>query len=184
LGVIIKTGSFGQLTVSDEEIIKIPQGLFGFPEYTEFCLVDPGEDTLILWLVSLQNPEIAFAMLEPKIFKPDYTARLSATELRELKLSTVNNSAVFTILTIPADITQMTANLKAPVVLNLREKIGRQVVLQENEYNIKHPMFKELRSQIITIQAQRGRGEREVRGAVPVALKTIPPSLTARSLVP
>jgi flagellar assembly factor FliW len=189
LSVIVKTGRFGQLTVGNDEIIRIPHGIMGFPEYSEFCLVDPGDETLILWLQSLQNPEIAFPMLEPKIFRTDYAARLSAAELRELKLENINQSAVFSILTIPSDITQMTANLKAPLVINLKEQIARQVVLQENEYTIKHLMFKELRQHLITIAAQKrgsAQGTVAAEGAspsvTPVAIKNIPPSLTVKSL--
>jgi flagellar assembly factor FliW len=183
--VIVKTGRFGQLTISDDEAVTIPNGLFGFPELKQFCLVDPADETLILWLQSLDHPETAFPMLEPKIFKPDYSARLSAAELRELKLENVNQSAVFNILTIPADVTQMTANLKAPVVINLKQQIARQVVLQENEYSIKHLMFKELRAHLITINAQRRTDQTEKVGSPavsPVAIKDIPPSLTVKSL--
>ena len=99
--MIVETGRFGQLTVGNDESISIPQGVLGFPELTKFCLVDPGDETLILWLQSLQDPKIAFPVLEPKIFRPDYAARLSSAELRELKLENVNQSAVFAILTIP-----------------------------------------------------------------------------------
>jgi len=183
--VIVKTGRFGQLTVGDDEIIRIPQGLLGFPAFTEFCLVDPGDETLILWLQSTQNPDIAFAMLEPKIFRPDYAARLSAAELRELKLENINQSAVFSILTIPTAITEMTANLKAPLVINLKEQIARQVVLQENEYSIKQLMFKELKAHLITIASQK-RASAQTAGmapqVVPVPIKNIPPSLTVKSL--
>lgn len=178
--MIIKTGRFGQLTVGDDEIIKIPQGILGFPEYTQYCLVDPADDTLIVWLQSLENPDVAFALLEPKIFRPDYTARLSAAELRELKLENVNQSAVFSILTIPADVAQMTANLKAPLVINLKEQLAKQVVLQENEYSIKHLMFKELKSHLITIQSQKRTVTEPV--VSPIAIKSIPPSLTVKSL--
>jgi flagellar assembly factor FliW len=184
LGVIIKTGRFGQLTVGNDETILVPQGILGFPEYKKYCLVDPGDDTLILWLQSLENPEIAFPLLEPKIFKPDYAARLSAAELRELKLENVNQSAVFGILTIPNDITQMTANLKAPLVINLKEQIAKQVVLQENEYNIKHEMFKDLRAHLITIRSQSRPAQAESKEGVAgtVAIRNIPPSLTVKSL--
>ncbi len=180
--MIVKTGRFGEITVGDNEKIEIPHGLLGFPEYTRFCLVDPGDETLILWLQSLDNPEIAFALLEPKIFRPDYSARLSAAELRELRLSNVNQSAVFSVLTIPEDVTLMTANLKAPVVINLKEQVARQVVLQENEYSIKHLMFKELRAHLITINSQkRERASAPVAG-VAVSIRDIPPSLTVKSL--
>lgn len=184
--MIIKTGRFGPITVGDDEVILIPQGILGFPEYKKYCLVDSGDETLILWLQSLENPDIAFALLEPKIFKPDYTARLSAAELRELKLENINQSAVFGILTIPEDITQMTANLKAPLVINLKEQLAKQVVLQENEYNIKHEMFKELRTHLVTLRSQRQAAQMqraEERQNTVVSIKNIPPSLTAKSLV-
>jgi flagellar assembly factor FliW len=180
--VIIKTGRFGQLTVGNDETIHIPQGILGFPEYKNFCLVDSGDETLILWLQSLENPEIAFPLLEPKIFKPDYAARLSAAELRELRLENINQSAVFGILTIPEDATQMTANLKAPLVINLKEQLAKQVVLQENEYSIKHEMFKELRAHLITISSQKRNSQTKETSVGTIAIRNIPPSLTVKSL--
>ena len=185
--MIIKTGRFGEITIENGEIIQIPQGILGFPEYTQYCLVDPGDETLILWLQSLSNPAIAFPVLEPKIFKPDYSVRLSASELKELQLENVNQSAVFSILTIADDVTLMTANLKAPLVINLREQLGKQVVLQENEYSIKQDMFKELRAHLITIESQKkiaGKEERtasiEAAQTHPIPVKNIPPSLTVK----
>lgn len=185
--MIVQTGRFGTLEVADADLIAIAGGLLGFPEYTKFCLVDPGDDVLIVWLQSLENPDLAIPVLEPKIYKTDYTVRLSAAELRELKLDNVNQSAVFTLLTIGDDISQMTANLKAPLVINLREKLAKQVVLQENEYTIKHPMFKELRTHLMTIASQR-RGS-SVSDEKPgsressiIEIETIPPSLTVKSL--
>ncbi len=168
-----------------DETIQIPQGILGFPEYKKFCLVDPGDEIFILWLQSLENPEIAFPLLEPKLFKPDYAVRLSAAELRELKLENVNQSAVFSILTISEDITKMTANLKAPLVINLKQQIAKQVVLQENEYSIKHEMFKELRAHLVTLNAQKSVGianELEEMGSSAISIKNIPPSLTVKSL--
>ena len=179
--MIVKTGRFGQLTVGDDEIIGISRGLMGFPEYTRFCIVDPADDTLILWLQSLENPDIAFPVLEPKIFRPDYIARLSASELRELELVNVNQSTVFSILTIPEDVTQMTANLKAPLVINLSHQTARQVVLQENDYSIKQLMFKELRMHLLTMTARREKPE-HVPAMTPVSIRDIPPSLTVKSL--
>ncbi len=182
--MIVKTGRFGQLSVSKNEIIQIPQGVLGFSEYKNFCLLDSGDETLILWLQSLENPELAFPLLEPKIFKSDYSVKLSAAELRELKLENVNQSAVLSILTIPDDPTRMTANLKAPLVINLKLQIAKQVVLQENEYPIKQEMFKELKMHLITIRSQyQTQREQSVRdGYSLISIEDIPPSLTVKSL--
>ena len=151
--MVVQTGRFGQIEISSDEIIQIPSGVLGFPEDHNFCLVDAGDDTLILWLQSLSNPHLAFPLLEPKIFKPEYVVRLSAAELRELKLNSIKDASVFTILTIPQALAEMTANLKAPLVINTREKIAKQVVLQENDQPIKYPMFKELRTHLMGMKA-------------------------------
>jgi len=181
--VIIETGRFGQLTVGNEGTITFPQGILGFPEYTRFCLIDPADDTLILWLQSLDNPQVVFPVLEPKVFRVDYSAKLSAQELRELKLDNVNQSAVLSILTIPEEITQMTANLKAPIVVNLKDQLGKQVVLQENEYSVKHLMFKELRTHLMTIRAHERAAADAAQAPTVVAIRDIPPSLTVKPLM-
>jgi flagellar assembly factor FliW len=150
--VVVQTGRFGQIEISTDEIISIPSGILGFPEEQNYCLVDPGDETLILWLQSLTSPHLAFPVLEPRIFKSNYIVRLSAAELRELRLTSINDASVFTILTIPSVLSDMTANMKAPIVINVKEKVAKQVVLQENDQPIKHPMFKELRSQILNFR--------------------------------
>lgn len=185
--MVVQTGRFGQLEFHDDEIVEFPHGVFGFPDLHKFALVDPADDTLILWMQSLEQPAIALPLLEPKIFKPDYTARLSAAELRELKLENISASAVFSILTIPDDVSMMSANLKAPIVINLKLRIGRQVVLQENEYGIKHLMFMDLKKHIVTMQNMaRARkteaGLTTAHSAGAIRIQDIPPSLTVRSL--
>jgi len=171
--VVVQTGRFGQIEISTDEIINIPSGILGFPEDQNFCLVDSGDDTLILWLQSLTNPHLAFPVLEPKIFKNDYVVRLSAAELRELRMSSIKDASVFTILTIPAQFAEMTANLKAPVVINIRERVGKQVVLQENDQPIKYPMFKELRTHILGQRAAIPAAERTAEKAV-LAVDSLP----------
>ncbi len=170
--MVVQTGRFGQIEISTDEIIQIPSGILGFPEDQNFCLVDAGDDTLILWLQSLSNPHLAFPVLEPKIFRPDYVVRLSAAELRELKLSSIKDASVFTILSIPSALNEMTANLKAPVVINVKDKIAKQVVLQENDQPIKHPMFKELRTHIISARASKAPHDNH--GKTVVNVNTLP----------
>ncbi len=187
--MIIKTGRFGQVTIQESEIIRIPQGVLGFPEYTDFCLIDSADDTLILWLQSIHNAEVAFPVLEPKVFKPEYFVNLSAADLRELKLQDLSKATIFSVLTIPDDVSHMTANLKAPLVINLVNQIAKQIVLQEVEFTIKHPMFKELRTHLMTIEAQKNAAlassqarEKAAMGAGAVSIKSLPPAKGLKSL--
>jgi flagellar assembly factor FliW len=134
------------LAVGRDTRIIFPNGLLGFPEQREFFFDDPGEGSLILWLRSTGNASICFPVLEPRVFSPQFQIKLSAVDVRELKMSSVDEGAVFCILTVPNDVAQMTANLRAPLVINVASHVGKQVVLQDNELSLKHPMYRELRA--------------------------------------
>lgn len=179
----ISTARFGKLEITPSEVLIFREGILGFAGLNKYCLVDPGDDTLILWLQSIENPNISFPVLEPRVFKKDYLVKLSAVELKELALNNVNQSAVFTILTIPKDVTQMTANLKAPLVINLSDQLGRQVILQENEYSVKHLMFKELKAHLATIRTTSESQANVVKDqAGVVSIKNITPSALVKTL--
>lgn len=182
----VKTMRFGELDVGEEEIINFPEGILGFPDLKKYCLIDAGDETLILWLQSLEDANIAFPVIEPKIFKPDYVVKLSAQELAQLRLTSINSSGVFNILTIPKEVDAMTANMKAPLVINLKEQVGKQVILQENEYTIKHPMFRELRAHLTTIHSTRNtqQAAQDAREHVsgPINLKSMIPSAQIKVL--
>ncbi len=140
------TSRFGVVEVADTDIMEFSDGLLGFEHLKQFFIVDPADETLILWLQSADMADVAFPILEPKLFKGDYKVRLSANELRSLRIDTANkkDTLVYCILTIPAEVSAMTANLKAPVVINSASRMARQVILQENEYSVKFSMYKEL----------------------------------------
>ncbi len=168
----VSTVRFGNLEVNENDVITFSDGLLGFEALKRFCIVDPADDTLIMWLQSMESPEVAFPILEPKIFKADYKVRLSASELRLLRLDGMASSSVlvYSILTIPEDVTTMTANLKAPIVINAADQRGRQVVLQENDYTVRYPIYKELLS--VVISSGSAKSDRSEEGtAVPLSLK-------------
>ncbi len=148
----VNTSRFGVVEVADTDIVEFSEGLLGFEHLKRFCIVDPADETLILWLQSADNAEVAFPILEPKLFKGDYKVRLSANELRTLRIDSTNkkDTLVYCILTIPAEVSAMTANLKAPIVINSSSRQARQVVLQENEYSVKFAMYKELLAVMIS----------------------------------
>ena len=145
----IKTTRFGELEVNKSDIINFTDGLLGFENLKKYFVVDPGDNTLILWLQSAEDDKIAFPIIEPKIFSPDYIARLTPFELAALELESLNNAKIYSILTIPANVTEMSANLKAPIVINNNKKIAKQVVLQDSKLSVKHEMYKELKTYIV-----------------------------------
>ena len=110
----VNTTRFGELQVNSEDFISFKDGLLGFENLKNFFVVDPGDSTLILWLQSIDDSSIAFPIIEPKIFKPDYVAKLLPTDMNSVELEAITDAKIYSILTIPADITTMSANCKSP----------------------------------------------------------------------
>ena len=149
----INTTRFGELQVNNEDIINFSEGVLGFENLSKFFVVDPGDSTLILWLQSIEDSSIAFPIIEPKIFKPEYVAKLLPADMNNVKLENASDAKIYSILTIPSDITTMSANLKAPIVINNEKKIARQIVLQDNKLSVKYEMYKELKSYIVSFSS-------------------------------
>ena len=130
---------------------------FGFENLKKYFVVDPGDSTLILWLQSTEDEKVAFPIIEPKIFKPDYIAKLLPADLNGLDLDSLQTAKLYSILTIPGNVTEMSANLKAPVVINSAKKIGKQIVLQDSKLSVKHEMYKELKTYIVNFSSDDAR---------------------------
>lgn len=149
----VNTTRFDELQVNKEDVINFQEGLLGFENLKQFFVVDPGDSTLILWLQSIDDGKIAFPIIEPKIYKPDYVAKLLPADMSSVELESLSQAKIYSILTIPSDITQMSANLKAPIVINNEKKIAKQIVLQDSKLNVKHEMYKELKSYIVAFSS-------------------------------
>ena len=153
----IKTTRFGELEVNSSDIVTFAEGLLGFETLKKYFVVDPGDSTLILWLQSIEDEKVAFPIIEPKIFKPDYIAKLLPADLNGLELESLQSAKLYCVLTIPANVTEMSANLKAPVVINSAKKVGKQIVLQDSKLTVKHEMYRELKTYIVNFSSDDAR---------------------------
>jgi flagellar assembly factor FliW len=147
--VIINTTRFGQINLQQEDIITFPEGLLGFQDLRNFVLLDDPNDDIFAWLQSCELPSIAFPVLEPEIFGQYYSVNLTKNEQELLKLQPGQKPSFMNIITIPDDPTQMTANVKAPIVFNMQARVARQCVLQDNNLAIREPIFVKLQSRVV-----------------------------------
>lgn len=147
--MIISTSRFGQVELKQEDVLTFPEGLLGFADLRKFVLLDDPNDEIFAWLQSCEAAQIAFPVLEPELFAANYKANLTKGDMEALKMTAQDKARYFSIVTIPDDPTQMTANLKAPVVINVAEKIARQCVLQDNNLAIREPIFAKLQQRVV-----------------------------------
>ena len=145
----VQTSRFGELELRQEDILTFSEGLLGFGDLREFVLIDDLSDEIFIWLQSCENPDIAFPVLESELLSGVCDTTLSKSELQSLRVQESSGCRFFTIITIPDDLTQMTANLKAPIAINVKERLGRQCVLQDNKLQIREPIFALLQQRIV-----------------------------------
>lgn len=136
----IQTTRFGNIEIPDQKIIHFPYGLLGFEKEKRFALLPfaPDIDCPLEWLQSLNTPDLAFVVTDPFIYVPDYKLRLTGEEKRVLQIEPKTAVTTRAIVTIPTVHTDMTANLVAPLVINLDRMSARQCVLTTTEYDTRH----------------------------------------------
>ncbi|KMJ58997.1 flagellar assembly protein FliW [Bacillus sp. LL01] len=139
----IETKYHGLIEVQEKEVVRFPNGLPGFLEENEFTVIPFSEEGTFYILQSLQTPELGFVMTNPFTFYPDYDFNLENQAVDTLELDSPEDVTVFTVLTMADPFHLTTANLQAPVVVNTKKKLGKQVILTGSPYQTKHNLFPE-----------------------------------------
>ncbi|MBF0442938.1 MAG: flagellar assembly protein FliW [Oligoflexales bacterium] len=141
----VKTTRFGDIEVNEKDIILLPAGIIGFPELKKYILLDHDKDSPFKWLQSLEDGAIAFVLINPLLFKPDYAVEVSESEISDLELENEEDAVVSVIITMPNNPKNMTANLKAPLIFNLKNRKGKQIILSSSEYTTRHNIIEEVK---------------------------------------
>jgi len=142
----INTRHFGETEIDEKYIIHFPEGIPGFETVKNYVLLDEtDEENPFLWLQGLENTNLALAIIDPKYLMPEYYLDVDDSEVEVLDIKDVSDVRVYCIVVVPEDITKISANFKAPVVINLENRKGKQVIVRNEEYEIKHYIFKGLR---------------------------------------
>lgn len=141
----VKTTRFSEIEIDEKDVITLPAGIIGFPELKKYVLLDHDQDSPFKWLQSLEDGAIAFVLINPLLFKPDYLVEVNEGEVSDLEIENEEDAVVSVIITMPSDPQKMTANLKAPVIFNLKNHKGRQIILNSSEYTTRHNIMEEMR---------------------------------------
>lgn len=141
----VQTSRFGEIEVNESDVISLPEGLIGFPELTRYVLLDHDTDSPFKWLQSIDDGAMAFVVMSPLTFRPDYTVEVSEEEISVLTLSNPEDAVISVIVTIPVDPKKMSANLKAPLIFNLKNRLGKQVIVKDPQYQTKHFIIEEIK---------------------------------------
>lgn len=127
----LATSRFGIVDVEADDVLLFPLGLAGFEHIQHWVLLADADNDAVAWLQSVQQPEIALAVVSPRRFVPDYQVRVSRGQLNGLELSSTEDACVLAIMAKHEG--QLTLNLRAPIVINLEGRLGRQVITTDEQ---------------------------------------------------
>jgi flagellar assembly factor FliW len=138
----LRTKHFGEIDYDSSLCINFDEGLPGFPQHHKFIILleNQREDTFC-WLQSVEDGDLAFALINIYNVMPDYNPIVKSEEVASLGELDENNLLIYNVVVIPDDIRQMRANLRAPIVINPTTKKGKQVILDNETYEMKYHLY-------------------------------------------
>ena len=142
----INTKYLGKMQIKEEDIILFEEGIPGFENLKKFIILSLQENAPFFVLQSIEEESIAFPILPTFEFFPDYDIEITEQQQRELQIESIEQVAVYSIVVIPEEIEKMTANLQAPLVININNRKGKQIILEKADYPIKYYIYDFLRN--------------------------------------
>ncbi|WP_394532478.1 flagellar assembly protein FliW [Priestia aryabhattai] len=137
----ISTSYHGDIEIDNQPTLTFNQGIPGFLEETEFVILPLPEAEAFQVLQSTQTKELAFIITDPFQFFLDYDFQLEPQEIEKLQLQQAEDAAVYVLLTMSDSVEKITANLQAPVIINTKQQLAKQVILMNTAYETKHRLF-------------------------------------------
>ena len=120
----IYTSRFGELEVDEAKVVYFQNGIPAFENEHEFIVLPYDEESPYYFMQSLNSPDLAFLLTIPFLFFPDYSFEIDDATIRELDVKNSDKLLYYSMITIPnGSIRYMTANLLAPVVINIEHRL-------------------------------------------------------------
>jgi len=141
--MIVHSYLFGAIDIDEQQVIRFESGIPGFEHLKRFAVIREADDSAFVHLQSVEDGEVTFVLTNPFLFYKDFEFVLSKANQEELKIGNKEDVVVWVIVTVGEDVENTTLNLLAPVVMNPKERLGKQIVLQNTNYKTKHPLIEQ-----------------------------------------
>ncbi|SMC35576.1 flagellar assembly protein FliW [Papillibacter cinnamivorans] len=154
--MIIKSMRFGDIEIDEAKVISFPQGIPGLEYIKRFALIHHDRTYPINWLQAVDDPMISLPVIEPFQILRDYVFDISDNDVMELSLKAREDLHVINVLVIPEEIENMTVNLAAPILINTRMNLGKQIIIDRKNYSVRSPAFHSICKIFKEVQAHAG----------------------------
>lgn len=140
----LNTKYHGIKDYNEEDVITFNKGIPGFEELTKFILLPAEENEMFNLLHSIEDENVGLVLTSPFLKFKKYEFDLSDEKLKELKIASPKEILILNTVTLNSNLEEITINLKAPFIINIKAKLGEQIILDKESYSIKQPLFEGL----------------------------------------
>ena len=140
----VQTKFFGEVELDDNKVIEFPNGIIGFEDFKKFAIIydiEDDRDTKISWLQSLEEPTLALLVVDPLAVTTEYAPMIEDELLKPLGNPADEDLLFLLVMTVPSDMTKVTANMKAPVIISTEERKGVQLIVDNADYPVKFNVY-------------------------------------------
>ena len=142
----VKTKAYGEIDADERQLVSFPDGLLGFEKFKDYVLLDARQKPFF-YLQSIDVPDLAFILIDPFLFRPDYSLDVNDDTLGEIGVARPDEVLVFARSSpSPATAARSPANLMGPLIINKQNRLGMQTVLGDSRWRVKHDIMAELAS--------------------------------------
>ncbi len=137
----IVTKAYGEIEVPENSAIDFVGPILGFEDYHLFYLLEIQDLPGFFWLQSKEETNVAFIVINPRMFMSDYELKIDESDMQQLQISEGDEVLDYVIVNIPEDPAKMTMNILGPLVINATKRFGIQGISNKNEYGTKYLVF-------------------------------------------
>ncbi len=141
--ITIENPQLGPIKVETDKITTFHEGLIGFEDLKRFVIIDLEEYEPFQWLLSIDDPDISFPIISPILVIDEYSPAISKAEAYNLGEFQDHDLLLYVIVTIRPELKRVTANLKGPLIVNIKQGLGQQIVLDDDRYSTNHEFMKD-----------------------------------------
>ena len=131
----------GKMMYKNDEIIYFEKGIPGFDNLKKYIIKEVENDSPFNILQSVEDKDIGFIIIPPFFIHNDYEIKLSEEIIEKLNIENQEDVLLYSIVTLNSKVEDITANLKAPLVINIKNKKGEQYIIDKEKYSIKEKIY-------------------------------------------
>ncbi len=138
----IESKLLGTVEFGEDSIIRMDEGLIGISGQKRFVLLEKEDFAPFGYLQSIDDPSLSLVVINPFLVEHEYRFYLPEEDLRSLEISQPADFQLLSVVVFSASVTEITVNLKAPILINIHTRKAKQVILINNDYGVSEPLIK------------------------------------------